>query len=126
MENAEELGFSERVQFLETSWTDGVAGHFDGILSNPPYLTEDEWKSSRPEVRDHDPREALVADESGLADLRAILRSAPDLLTDGGWILLETGLHHPDRLVKEERGKWSKVEGFRALDGRPRFFFAQR
>lgn len=74
------------------------AGTFDLIVSNPPYLAEDEVKTLAPEVRDYEPRAALVAGPDGLAALRALVSTAPDVLVPGGWLVVEMGIGQAERV----------------------------
>jgi release factor glutamine methyltransferase len=85
--NAQALGFD--VAFHGGSWWNAApAGRFDMVLSNPPYIAEDDVH-----LADlvHEPRSALVAPEDGLGDLRCIIEGAPPRLRPGGWLLLEHG-----------------------------------
>ena len=62
---------------------------FDGIVSNPPYVTDEELSGLEPEVSVHEPQEALIAGEDGLDCLRAIIGGASGVLKPDGWIVLE-------------------------------------
>jgi release factor glutamine methyltransferase len=77
------------VDFRHGCWCEPLAGEsFDLILANPPYVA-----AGDPHLRDlgFEPREALVAGENGLEDLRVIVQSARPHLLPGGWLLLEHG-----------------------------------
>jgi len=67
------------------------AGGFDCVMSNPPYVAEGELIGLMPEVRDHEPRCALLAGPDGLAVARRLLEEAPAYLCPGGWLILELG-----------------------------------
>ncbi len=54
--------------------------HVDFVVSNPPYVSESEWKNLESELRDHEPREALVAGKDGLCFYRHIIKDADDWL----------------------------------------------
>jgi len=84
--NASKLGIE--VDWIESDWFGGIEPSFDLIVSNPPYLTQREWESSEPEVRDHEPKEALVSGIDGLDDLRKILLHAKGFLAPGGLLAL--------------------------------------
>lgn len=118
-----------RIEFIESDWFENVsesAGAFDAIVSNPPYLTEDEWESAQPEVRDREPRGALVADDNGFAALEKILRGARNrLVPAGGFVAFETGIAHRARLeaLAHDCG-FAETESLTDLSGRDRFFFA--
>jgi release factor glutamine methyltransferase len=88
--NAAEFGVGDRVRFVETSYLDGLAGPFDLILANPPYVkTGDERGLSRA-VR-HEPNVALFGGETGLRDLDGVLNAAAATLAPGGWLVMEFG-----------------------------------
>jgi release factor glutamine methyltransferase len=63
---------------------------FDLIASNPPYIAEDDPHLTQGDVR-FEPRSALVASNSGLADIIEIANSAKNYLNADGWLLLEHG-----------------------------------
>jgi release factor glutamine methyltransferase len=128
-ENSAVLGL-ERVMFLESDWFSQIPPGrrpFDLVVSNPPYLTEEEWETAQPEVREFEPRQALVAAGSGRADLERILRETPQHLLEGGWLALETGVAQHAALFKvaEEAG-FSTSESLRDMSGRERVFLAQK
>lgn len=65
---------------------DGLpGGPYDLVVSNPPYVLPEEIESLEPEVRDWEPRQALV----GTGVTETIARSAPAVLRPGGWLVLE-------------------------------------
>ncbi len=71
-----------------------VPGTFDVIVSNPPYVAENEETSLEPEVRDHEPYLALFAPGDVLLFYRALARHAIDRLNPGGTLVLETHADH--------------------------------
>ncbi|PWV83063.1 peptide chain release factor N(5)-glutamine methyltransferase [Halomonas sp. A11-A] len=75
---------------LEEGRENGVTERFDLIVSNPPYLADDDPHLARGDVR-FEPVSALVADEGGLADLHHLVRTAREHLATAGWLLLEHG-----------------------------------
>ena len=89
--NAEALGLTERVTFTQSDWFSAVAGRFDLIVSNPPYIAADEMDGLAPEVRDHEPRMALTDEADGLTVYRHLAARARDFLTPGGRIGVEIG-----------------------------------
>ena len=90
--NAERLGLP--ATFQPGNWADGVAGRFDLILANPPYIGTSEDLPA--EVRDHEPVAALFAGEDGLDDYRHIVPDLPRLLAPGGIAVLEIGSTQAD------------------------------
>jgi len=98
--NAAAAGVADRVHVVRArglAELGALAGEpFDLIVSNPPYITTAEMLTLQPEVRDHEPVEALVAGEDGLDVLRAITSElgSGDTLAPGGLVLLEIGEAH--------------------------------
>ncbi|WP_442873373.1 peptide chain release factor N(5)-glutamine methyltransferase [Curvibacter sp. AEP1-3] len=84
--NAQRLGLE--VAFGQGSWLSSAEGKFQVIVSNPPYIREDD--EHLPALR-FEPRQALTAGTDGLDDIRTIIRQAPEHLLAGGWLLFEHG-----------------------------------
>jgi release factor glutamine methyltransferase len=92
--NAQRLGLD--VQFQQGSWLSEVNGHFDAIVSNPPYIaSQDEHLAAL----QHEPLQALASGADGLDDIRTIVRQAPAHLTSGGWLLLEHGYDQAEAVL---------------------------
>jgi release factor glutamine methyltransferase len=91
--NAETNGVSGRIACINADFTRFAftPGCLDLVVANPPYVTEDEYAELSPEVRDHEPRLALVSPEAGLAHLRGLLPVARRALRAGGLLLCEIG-----------------------------------
>ena len=62
---------------------------FDGLVSNPPYIQDNERETLQPEVGQHEPSEALFAGEDGLNVVRRIIEQAPAVLKPGAFIAME-------------------------------------
>ena len=126
-ENTAACGLAERVKLLASDWFSALAADqsFALIVANPPYLTAEEVKAAEPEVRDHEPSQALVAADEGRADLEVILRQARRHLASGGLLACETGIAQHARLlaVANEAG-YARVESRRDLTGRDRYVLA--
>lgn len=81
-----------RVRIVRGDWLAAfAAASFDVVVSNPPYVTTGELASLMPEVRDHEPREALVAGDDGLDAYRVLVVQAATVLAPGGWLVVEMG-----------------------------------
>ena len=90
-ENVEFQDVGERVEVIESDLFAGLAGRrYDLIVSNPPYVTEQEFAALPPEYG-HEPTIGLTAGEDGLDFALRILRGAPDHLTDDGVLIVEVG-----------------------------------
>ena len=128
-ENATKLSLADRVHFVESDWFAALTGEppFQVIVSNPPYLTAAEVAEAEPEVREHDPRGALVAEGEGRADLEAIIRSAPAFLAPGGLLALETGIAQHAALTQFAAPYgYAAIESRRDLTDRERFLLLRR
>ena len=84
--NSQRLGLD--VSFLQTSWLDGVAGLFDVIVSNPPYIADQDHHLA---ALTHEPHSALASGADGLDDIRKIIAQSHNHLKVSGWLLLEHG-----------------------------------
>jgi release factor glutamine methyltransferase len=89
VENAARLGVV--AEFRLSDWFAGVAGRFDLIVSNPPYIAAAEMAGLAPEVRDWEPHLALTPGGDGLDAYRAIAGGVAAHLEPGGRLLLEIG-----------------------------------
>ena len=68
-----------------------AAGPFDCIVSNPPYVRADEFAGLPRDVRDHEPKSALVAGPTGVEVVERLVEAAESRLAKGGWLLVEIG-----------------------------------
>ncbi|WP_170338781.1 peptide chain release factor N(5)-glutamine methyltransferase [Ruegeria arenilitoris] len=89
--NAVAHGVQDRAEIQRSDWFENIGGHFDLIVSNPPYIALDEMDGLSPEVREHEPRLALTDEADGLDAYRRIAAGAPDHLVPGGRLLVEIG-----------------------------------
>lgn len=89
--NAEVCGLGARALIVAGDWGAGLAGPFDVVVSNPPYIPSDAIRGLDPEVRDHDPALALDGGADGLDAYRAIVPLAARLLGPGGLLAVEVG-----------------------------------
>ncbi|HLQ85500.1 MAG TPA: peptide chain release factor N(5)-glutamine methyltransferase [Salinisphaeraceae bacterium] len=118
--NAQRLALAN-VHFVHGSWLQPLRGkRLDAIVANPPYVGTADPHLQAPALR-HEPREALVAADDGLADLAHLAARAPSHLVPGGWLLLEHGYNQAvavRRLLCE--AGLSAVATRTDLGGRPR------
>jgi release factor glutamine methyltransferase len=125
--NAESQG-AGRVEFVRSNLFSAFRGsgrRFDFIVSNPPYIAHGEWDGLPAEVRDHEPRRALLAGETGLEFIGRLVRGARRFLRPGGYLIFEMGeTQHRPVLALFGRG-WMEVETGWDLAGKPRFITAR-
>ena len=89
--NARSTGLSGRVAFVAGCWAEAIAGRFDLILANPPYVERGLLPSLMPEVGRYEPARALDGGVDGLDAYRALLPVLPSVLTPDGAAILEIG-----------------------------------
>jgi release factor glutamine methyltransferase len=94
--NAESLGLNGRITFKQGSWDEALEGHFDIIMSNPPYIPQGEFDSLMDEVRKYDPRIALDGGPDGLTAWRQLAPVFRNRLSDGGIVVVEIGIGQQD------------------------------
>ncbi len=92
-ENARVAGVAQRIRFVRSDLFDALdpLGTFDLIVSNPPYVSEEEWATLSRDVRDFEPREALYGGADGLDFYRLLADLAPQFLKPSGGLMLEIG-----------------------------------
>jgi len=89
--NAATHGLAPRTAFLAGDWAEALAGRFDLVLSNPPYIESTAISGLMPEVARHEPAGALDGGADGLDAYRALMATLPALLAPGGIAVLELG-----------------------------------
>ena len=94
--NAERHGVDDRVQFIISDLLDRRPSPVDLIVSNPPYVSADEWAALPPTIRHHEPRLALEGGSDGLDLIRRLLSQSQGLLEPGGALLIEIGANQAE------------------------------
>jgi release factor glutamine methyltransferase len=89
--NATDLGLGSRAEFVACDYAAALAGPFDLIVSNPPYIRSADIAGLATEVRDHDPLAALDGGADGLDAYHALIPQAARLLAPGGVLAVEVG-----------------------------------
>lgn len=110
--NAARLGLS-RIRFHRSNCFSAFRSQkaeFDIIVSNPPYIATGEWAALPPDVRDHEPRRALLSGTDGLDFIRRLVRQAPRHLKRGGHLVFEFGAGQKDAVSALFGKRWSPVE----------------
>jgi len=104
-DNVAGAGLSSRVSLLEGSMTGPLAdeslrGKLAAIVSNPPYVSDGEWRSLPDIVKDYEPKEALLAGPEGLDYIKKLIDDAPPLLAPGGLLAFEMGAWHWPKVAR--------------------------
>ena len=124
--NAVLHGVAERAGILQSDWFDAVEGRFDLIVSNPPYLAQDEMQGIAPELALHEPAMALTDGADGLSVYRLIAGRAQEYLEAEGRVLVEIGWQQgADVHAIFEAAGWADVVILPDLDGRDRVICAR-
>jgi release factor glutamine methyltransferase len=114
-DNAKANGIEGKIEFLkgdllEPLVTMGLEGKVDVIVSNPPYVSEDGWRALPREIREHEPRLALVAGPEGTEVQVRIVDEARNFLRPGGALLEEMDSRQKDALSEAA----ARYEGYAA------------
>nr|WP_245442996.1 peptide chain release factor N(5)-glutamine methyltransferase [Methylobacterium terrae] len=118
--NAVRNGVSDRAAFAAGDWAASLAGPFDVVVANPPYIASEVVDGLDGEVRDHDPRLALDGGPDGLDAYRAILAQVPRLLAPGGRLVVEIGYDQEEALRELAAAHGLATASRRDLAGHPR------
>lgn len=89
--NSKTYGVDDRLKLLNSDWFKEITGKFDIIVSNPPYISKDEYNELSLEVYKYDPKISLTLGGDGLNAYRIITSQAKNKLTRNGRIFLEIG-----------------------------------
>ncbi len=129
-ENARRLGVAERLHLLQGSLFSCLkpGPRFGLIVANLPYVARREWERLPKEIREYEPREALLAGEDGLALLGPVCREAHRYLAPGGWLALEVGAGQAATVAAllKESGAYDEVEAIKDYQAIPRVVRARR
>ena len=94
--NRKKLGLNN-VKIIQSDWFDAVKEDvFDLIVSNPPYIDEDDIHLQEGDVR-FEPRSALIANKNGMADIEHIVSQARAFMRSDGWLMFEHGFQQGEQ-----------------------------
>lgn len=125
--NARTLNIADRVEFVVSDWFTKVAGAFDLIVSNPPYISQAEMAGLAPEVQNHEPTDALTDGADGLTCYRLIVAKAAEFLTPNGRLMVEIGPTQAAAVSLMMQDAGFAGVGIRSdLDGRDRVVFGHK
>jgi release factor glutamine methyltransferase len=125
--NAVANGVDERIEFVVSNVFEQIPSErFDAILSNPPYVPDSDLESLQAEVREYEPKEALVGGSDGLSVICGIVENAPAYLVNGGWLLMEIGFNQAEKVRTLFAPKnWTAFDLLPDLQGIPRIVVAK-
>jgi release factor glutamine methyltransferase len=126
--NAARLQLSGRVRFRQGDLLAGMdqsQPRFDFVVSNPPYVGEDEADKVQREVRKFEPQEAVFAGPNGLDVIARLIPQARQALKPGGWLVMEIG-YTQEKAVRALLVEWPEVCVVPDLQGIPRVVAARQ
>jgi release factor glutamine methyltransferase len=105
-----------------------LEGAVDAIISNPPYIAEEAWSGLQPEVREYEPRQALVAGPRGTEFHERLLRDAQPFLLPGGLLVMELGQNQASfvRQAAEQTAGYTDLHTVKDEAGIERVLIARR
>jgi len=118
-----------QVEFVRSNLFSAFRGsgvRFDFVVSNPPYVSKRDWDALPAEIRDFEPRRALLAGESGLEVIRRLVGQAGRFLRPGGYLIFEIGDGQRDEVLGLFGKRWTEIETAWDLAGKPRVITARR
>lgn len=121
--NRKRFGF-DQVRMAQSDWFSNIEvdKKLDLIVSNPPYIDSKDHHLSQGDVR-YEPSSALIAGDSGFADIQIIIDRAPAFLTDGAYLLIEHGCAQGEKVRAylnaefNEVTTWCDVAGLERVSG---------
>ncbi|NDJ16244.1 peptide chain release factor N(5)-glutamine methyltransferase [Myxacorys almedinensis] len=129
--NAATLGLAERIQFYQGSWfgpLDHLRGQLSAVVSNPPYIPSKMILELQPEVRLHEPHQALDGGHDGLDCIRHLVAIAPDFLKPNGIWMTEMMAGQADAVMALLKAQdcYKRIGVHQDLAGIERFAIANR
>lgn len=107
-ENAQQIGVA--LEFILSDCLDEVAGPIDILISNPPYISQDEYELMDVSVREFEPKMALFAENNGLAIYQKLAQQAQSKLAKDGKIFLEIGFMQGSAVKEIFQAAFSKKQ----------------
>lgn len=118
-QNRQALGLNN-VAVKQSDWFEQISQKFDLIVSNPPYIDQDDDNLRQGDVR-FEPLSALVAEQNGLADLQKIIENAPLYLHPNGALILEHGWQQAAAVQQIfQQNQWVEIETLQDYGGNDR------
>ncbi|WP_236869713.1 peptide chain release factor N(5)-glutamine methyltransferase [Candidatus Bandiella numerosa] len=115
--NAKKFDMDRRVNFKISNWFSDIENtdQFDIIISNPPYITIDDWQNLEPSVLNYEPKNALTDHNDGVENYRIIAKNAKTFLKKDGIIILEMGFNQSKKIREIFKAKGYEIEIFKDL-----------
>lgn len=120
-----------RFRFFTGSMFDAVRAEsilYDAVVCNPPYVRNGDFDSLEKQIRDFEPKKALVSGEDGLDFIRTMIAEAPDMIVPGGFLIFEIGIGQADgvRALIESNDSLQHIETVKDYSGIERVVVSRR
>jgi len=126
--NAAKAGVAEKIRFLVGYLFADLSGVFDMIISNPPYISDEEFLGLSDDVRKFEPPEALMGGSEGVSLHREIISGGLQYLEAGGYLVMEIGAGQRRRLEEllQKTGSYANISCRQDYAGCDRVILARR
>jgi release factor glutamine methyltransferase len=128
--NATEHKVSDTIELVESDLFAVIPSgrRFDFVVSNPPYISNDEMRCLPVDVKDHEPAVALAAGAGGTDVIARLIPQAADRLLPGGWLILEISpmIHESVRKLFADDGRFEVGPTVKDVAGHSRVMQARR
>ena len=118
---------TSNITLIHSDWFNDITDHdFDIIISNPPYISDDDPHLSEGDVR-FEPQSALTSGETGMDDIEHLCSRAKDHLVNNGWLIVEHGYNQKQQVADcfSENG-YTDIEQKQDLSGHTRMTAGER
>jgi len=113
------------INWLQSNWFENVSGQYDLIVSNPPYVSLQEYDDLAVEIAEYEPKRAVTDEADGLKCLKEIIAEAPKYLNDEGTMILEIGFEQKENVQKLlQKAGFKNIAFEEDLAGKTRFAIA--
>jgi release factor glutamine methyltransferase len=117
--NARMNGVADRIEFRQSDLFEQVSETLDIVVSNPPYISQSEYEALSGEVKNFEPKGALLAGTNGTEVIERLIGQSAKILSSGGHLLMEVSPMIADAVVKLLHG-WDNVQVLPDSAGRQR------
>ena len=106
------------INFFQSDLFENITTKYDLIVSNPPYISQEEYEQLPIEIKDYEPKSALQADNNGLYFYKKILQNVKEHLTESGKIYFEIGYDQAEKITEiAKKNGFSNIQVFKDLNG---------
>jgi len=123
--NAETHGAAEQIEFRQSDLLENISETLDIVVSNPPYVSQSEYEALPTDVKNFEPKVALLAGTNGTEVIERLIPQAATRLRSGGHLLMEVSPMIVESVAKLLHG-WDSVQIFPDLAGKQRIVYGRK